>query len=331
MLISIIVPVYKVEKYLSKCIDSILSQTFTDFELLLINDGSPDRSGEICDEYAAKDCRIRVFHKSNGGVCSARNVGLDNARGEWIMFVDSDDWVGNTYVENVLEIVKCNDIQIVRFGITKQLQNGKSEVDVPVKTGVFDTTDFFINGIFSAVLFSFAISKSIVEKHKIRFNTQIKYSEDREFITKCVLLTDKIFLSDSTQYNYVFNQYSAVNTKRTYHHCKDDLRVGMSIQKFKTENHIVFEKEVFSFFFSILLNSFIEVLSIKSCKDVDYKDAVREFNIAIKDIDFTFFSIKDRIFFSSFSSHPELVCNYVKYRKVLGNIIRKYIFPLANI
>ena len=82
--ISVIVPVYNVEKYLRRCIDSILVQTFTDFELLLIDDGSKDKSGEICDEYAKKDKRVRVFHKVNGGVSSARNLGLDYAKGQWI-------------------------------------------------------------------------------------------------------------------------------------------------------------------------------------------------------------------------------------------------------
>ena len=85
--ISVIVPVYKVENYLHRCVDSILAQSFTDFELLLIDDGSPDNCGVICDEYAAKDSRVRVFHKPNGGVSSARNLGLDNARGGWIAFV----------------------------------------------------------------------------------------------------------------------------------------------------------------------------------------------------------------------------------------------------
>ena len=91
--VSVIVPVYNVEKLLQRCIDSILAQTFTDFELLLIDDGSKDKSGEICDEYAAKDSRIRVFHKQNGGVSTARNIGIDKAQGEWIYFVDSDDIV----------------------------------------------------------------------------------------------------------------------------------------------------------------------------------------------------------------------------------------------
>lgn len=89
--ISVIVPVYNTEKYLRECVDSILAQTFTDFELLLIDDGSSDNSGIICDDYVAGDSRVRVFHKPNGGVSSARNLGLDNARGEWIVFVDSDD------------------------------------------------------------------------------------------------------------------------------------------------------------------------------------------------------------------------------------------------
>jgi glycosyltransferase involved in cell wall biosynthesis len=87
--VSVIVPVYKVEQYLHKCLDSIFNQTFTGFELLLINDGSPDTSGQICDEYAQKDSRVRVFHKENGGVSSVRNLGLDNAKGKWVTFIDS--------------------------------------------------------------------------------------------------------------------------------------------------------------------------------------------------------------------------------------------------
>ena len=91
--VSIIVPVYNAEKYLHRCVDSILAQTFTDWELLLIDDGSPDRSGEICDGYAMKDARIRVIHKENGGVSSARNVGLDATKGKWVVFVDSSVWI----------------------------------------------------------------------------------------------------------------------------------------------------------------------------------------------------------------------------------------------
>ena len=101
--VSIIVPVYNTKDYLHRCVDSILAQTFTDFELLLIDDGSTDSSGIICDNYSQIDSRVRVFHKKNGGVSSARNIGLDNANGEWITFVDSDDWVAAAYIEKLYE------------------------------------------------------------------------------------------------------------------------------------------------------------------------------------------------------------------------------------
>lgn len=111
--ISVIVPVYNTEKWLQRCVDSILAQTFTNFELLLIDDGSIDNSGAICDEYAERDLRICVFHKPNGGVSSARNLGLDNAHGEWITFVDSDDWIEHDAVERLLDKAKETNADII--------------------------------------------------------------------------------------------------------------------------------------------------------------------------------------------------------------------------
>lgn len=108
--ISVIVPVYKAEKYLHRCVDSILAQTFTDFEVLLIDDGSPDRSGEICDEYAKKDSRVRVFHKENGGVSSARNMGIKRAIGEWIIYIDSDDYFFSNALESLY--MNANDMKV---------------------------------------------------------------------------------------------------------------------------------------------------------------------------------------------------------------------------
>ena len=100
--ISVLIPVYKVEKYLPRCIDSVLAQSFTDWEMILVDDGSPDRSGMICDDYAARDSRIRVIHKKNTGLYGARNAGLDCARGDWIAFVDSDDWLHRDYLKALL-------------------------------------------------------------------------------------------------------------------------------------------------------------------------------------------------------------------------------------
>ena len=122
---SVIIPVYNTEKYLHRCIDSVLAQTYQDFELLLIDDGSKDSSGAICDEYAAKDARVRVFHKENGGVSSARNLGLDNAQGKYLMFLDSDDfWLQDDVLEVLIEKAEENDLDIIRGEYSAMHEDG---------------------------------------------------------------------------------------------------------------------------------------------------------------------------------------------------------------
>ena len=115
--LSIIVPVYKVEQYIHKCVDSILNQTFTNFELILVDDGSPDNCGKICDEYAQKDERIRVVHKENGGVSSARNLGIDEAKGEYISFIDPDDWIELNMYEDIFNFVNDNNVDVACFEV----------------------------------------------------------------------------------------------------------------------------------------------------------------------------------------------------------------------
>lgn len=124
-LISIIVPVYNTEQYLRRCIDSVLAQTYKDFELLLIDDGSKDSSGAICDEYAAKDARVRVFHKENGGVSDTRNYGLDLAQGKYLMFLDSDDfWLRNDVLEMLIGKAEENDLDIIRGEYSAMHEDG---------------------------------------------------------------------------------------------------------------------------------------------------------------------------------------------------------------
>ena len=136
--LSVIVPVYKVEKYLSKCIDSILAQTFTDFELILIDDGSPDRCGEICDEYAAKDSRIIVIHQQNKGVSAARNAGLEIAKGKYIGFVDSDDWIEPEMYQILIATANETASELVICGSKQRDESGAFlRNDFPSK-GVYD-------------------------------------------------------------------------------------------------------------------------------------------------------------------------------------------------
>lgn len=126
--LSVIVPVYKVEKYIHKCVDSILNQTFTDFELILVDDGSPDNCGRICDEYAKKDSRVRVIHQENGGLSAARNTGIQNAKAEFITFVDSDDYIDADMYEYMLQYMKANNLDLL-CSDTKQVRGDKVKIN----------------------------------------------------------------------------------------------------------------------------------------------------------------------------------------------------------
>ena len=114
--VSVIMPVYKVEKYVARAIESILAQTLKEFEFLIVDDGSPDNSGKICDEHAAKDSRIRVFHRENGGAPSARNMAMDHARGKYYYFMDGDDWAEPTMLEDMCRLAEEHDAQLVITG-----------------------------------------------------------------------------------------------------------------------------------------------------------------------------------------------------------------------
>lgn len=141
-LISVIVPVYNVENFLPRCINSILSQTFTDFELLLIDDGSTDKSGEICDEYAQNDMRIKVFHKQNEGVSAARNLGIDKACGEWIIFMDSDDYFLNNAFNLFIDSTNRYDVHIVVSNFFIEKGHKRKKYSRHGKTGIVHNVYF---------------------------------------------------------------------------------------------------------------------------------------------------------------------------------------------
>lgn len=212
--ISIIVPVYNVEKYLHQCIDSVLAQTFTDWELLLIDDGSPDRSGEICDDYAVKDSRIRVFHKPNGGVSSARNLGLDNAHGEYITFLDSDDWLEPTYLSDFL--IVDNDADLYLQGYSDFFKNKISQTKQFPFTGVFyDFSTTFCYGEDNNMLNSPVCKlfrRNIVKSNKIQFDLHTSYGEDHLFVLDFLFFCNSIGVSNKV--GYVYNHHEESLTSR---------------------------------------------------------------------------------------------------------------------
>lgn len=211
--ISIIVPVYKAEPYLHRCIDSILAQTFTDWELLLVDDGSTDRSGEICDEYAKKDKRIRVFHKENGGVSSARNLGLEKIQGEYVTFVDADDWIDADALNVCMTEIEVNDLDVLQFSFTRDEHLlGSLSSD---STEVCSLPDYLEKRMLLVSVWSSIIRSSIVQKHKIRFDCQMKLAEDQLFLFMCMEYATKLMRIPNRLYYYYDNPQSATNNEKT--------------------------------------------------------------------------------------------------------------------
>lgn len=182
--ISVIVPIYKAEKYLHRCVDSILAQTFTNFELILVDDGSPDGSGAICDEYAKKDSRIKVFHQENGGPSSARNTGLDNANGDIICFVDCDDIIDDNFLDNFNQ----KDADIVIQGIYIDNTNNKTWEYIPIIDGYFtkENASTLIKSLWNANNIGYLVTRAfkhkIIKTYNLRLNTEYRLREDEEFI-----------------------------------------------------------------------------------------------------------------------------------------------------
>ena len=210
-LISIIVPIYNVENYLRQCLDSIMNQTYQNFECLLINDGSPDNSADICREYVAKDARFRYFEKENGGVASARNLGIKRSEGAYITFIDSDDWVDSDYLEVLHNSLLEEDADISvstykRFemsdgtwyfhsfqrGYEKRVFINQEIIEEFTKLNEYDASYRFVSGKL--------VRKTVL--HNILFNVMTTFGEDMEFWMKLYLISSKIVYSNRDTYIY---------------------------------------------------------------------------------------------------------------------------------
>ena len=212
--LSIIVPVYNVEDYLNRCIDSILSQTFTDFELILINDGSVDNSKNICEYYANKDSRVKVIHKENGGQSTARNIGLDIASGMYVGFVDSDDWITldmYEYLINTIEETQSDVVTIELLSTKEDIQLPKHNVDVEVYKDKEIESYFLLNGMKTG---SYGVCRYLYKRELwegIRF-PEGKIHEDIEPHYRVLKRANKLIKSSKITYFYYIGDASTTRT-----------------------------------------------------------------------------------------------------------------------
>ena len=221
-LLSVIVPVYKVEAYLDTCVQSILSQTYRDLELILVDDGSPDRSGAMCDEWAARDSRVRVIHKPNGGVCSARNAGLDAAKGDYIAFVDSDDWLDSEMYAVMMAQVREYGCDVVMCDCVKEFPDGPRLYTHDIRPGFYDRTtltkEYFPHLLMMEnVEYPATISNWLLLFRRelvkdVRYLTGVRYSEDLLFGAQLLYRANSFcYLKGQSFYHYRMNPTSATH------------------------------------------------------------------------------------------------------------------------
>ena len=240
-MISVIIPVYKAENYISECIESILSQSYSDFELILVDDGSPDRCGIICDEYARKDSRVKVVHKKNEGVSAARNEGLDKAAGDWVLFIDADDKVASNYFDDLISLteegletclVVCGSSRIDRDDGKEmwrtQFNNAVySIVNIGKSGGLKEVDHLLIYGTVCGKLYNLRL----INRFCIRFNAHLSLNEDHLFYFEYLSHLTTIVSSDRIGYFYMYDKRS-VSLSTTYKHpCLERLTAYLSLKE----------------------------------------------------------------------------------------------------
>ncbi len=262
--VSVIIPVYNVEKYLARCIDSVLEQTVKDIEVILIDDGSTDKSSVICDQYALADPRINVIHKDNGGLASARNAGLHIAKGKYVFFLDSDDWLERDGLKILYDKGEEYNVDFVRFRPFRSGLPGKAE-HVPARlekvrelSEGYYNKDRIISEVYPRLLATSHLTmgaivgvweslyrRDFLNKNGLFFHEEIRYSEDLIFSAELVRAADSFYYIDSPcVYHYYYNPESISRSFREnrWDSCKETVRVAKL--KFKTDNEYDFSDQL---------------------------------------------------------------------------------------
>ena len=253
--VSIIIPIYNVKEYLQECIESVLNQTYADIEILLIDDGSEDNSSEICDKYAEQSNKIKVFHIKNGGVSNARNLGIKEATGKYIMFVDSDDVIESQMVEKMVENIENYDMVICGYWEKFRNMNLKHEVtsvviDIDKEKSI---TDIFEREGYGGYLWNKIFITNIIKENEIKFNKDIYMCEDLYFVINYMRFCKKIRILPECMYYYRMRKSSMIWKKEKSKF--ESLFIAYSkIYAILKQEQISMIKFYYSFLISIFLN-----------------------------------------------------------------------------
>ena len=226
---SIIVPIYNVAKYLHQCLDSILSQSYSNYEVILVDDGSTDGSAKICDEYATINSSFHVIHQVNQGVCIARKVGIQKAKGDYVCWVDGDDYIENCFLENIKKITDTYSPDVVTFGLKRVDKQGAFlytiNDDMPLEKLYLPSKEYFYGGLIydynikdsnrGTIIYGLctkAIKRPIIERAMLEVPDQVRYGEDMAAVMLALCRSKKVYVSKLCDYYYRWNPISITNT-----------------------------------------------------------------------------------------------------------------------
>ena len=208
--VSIIIPVYNVELYIEECIETLIKQNYSNLEIILIDDGSTDASGKICDEYAKKDKRIKVIHQINGGAANAKNAGLDCISGEYFTFIDSDDYVGPNWISDLVNLMETRDVDIVECSFCKEYKNKKEYIEKKIN-GKYTVQEYmkgYLNDWTSSLFWNKLFKSKLL--NDIRFHMERRCIDDEFFTYKLICNAESIFITSNSYYHYRQRRSSAV-------------------------------------------------------------------------------------------------------------------------
>lgn len=268
--ISVITPVYKVENYLRKCVDSILNQTFTDFELFIVDDGSPDSCGKIADDYAKKDSQVHVIHKENGGAPSARNAGILKASGEYFYFPDSDDWLEPTYLQELYDLAVQTDAQLVVSGYTMEYYENDSNqtysVSVPEQNFsnqflVRENLHNYFDNMMLAVPWNKLYRADYIRNKHLMF-PNLKW-DDLHFNMEVIMDIEKVAISSSSGYHFFRSRQGSESTKvfdsMLYKKRKEQFEHILRVYKYWEINDVHIMSVIYGYYSSRLLQCVQEI------------------------------------------------------------------------
>ncbi|MGG0237744.1 glycosyltransferase [Bacillus rhizoplanae] len=312
-LISVVVPIYNVEKWLSRCIENILNTPFINIELILVNDGSPDKCGEICEEYVKKDSRIRVIHKENGGLSSARNAGIELASGKYIVFIDPDDEINKNYFTKLYRIAEDNNCDAVVCGY-KTVPN--SNIIIPnfklntVMNGrefVLSSSNIHSNNDLCFV-WRYMYNLSIIKDKNIRFNEQVFIGEDVIFNLEFLLESKRAYAISESLYLYTVNNPNSLMRIPYKPKLESSLLLQYKIrkdlsQKFNLLNSEHYKKDMANYYINNIYRLMID--NLKNSKNINVNRELRRivsyemFSDSLKEIGFSYQcnSIKEYIYY----------------------------------